>query len=73
MIGYRVTALVLITTLLFIVGCGDGTGGIRHEKISDGTFPVPSIEFEPRRYLCRRTEEPIIIDGRLDDDPWRIK
>ena len=73
MTGYRVTVLVLIAAVLIIAGCGDGTREPRYEKISDGTFPVPSIEFEPRRYLCRRTAEPIIIDGRLDDDPWKMK
>ncbi|MCK4537315.1 MAG: carbohydrate-binding family 9-like protein [Candidatus Krumholzibacteria bacterium] len=73
MTGYRVTALTLIAAILIIAGCGDGKREPRYKKISDGTFPVPSIEFEPRRYLCRRTAEPIIIDGRLDDDPWKMK
>ncbi len=71
--GYRLTGLLLTVAVLMMAGCGDGSGGAKQEKISDGTFPVPSIEFEPRHYLCRRTAEPIVIDGRLNDDPWRKK
>ncbi len=33
-------------------------------------FPVPAIEWNPRGYLCPRTEGTIVIDGRLDEAAW---
>ncbi len=44
--------------------------GRGEERVSDETFPVPSIEFLPERYVCRRTLEPIDVDGKLDEESW---
>jgi hypothetical protein len=31
----------------------------------------PQIPFDPRSYVCYRTESPLIIDGKLDDASWQ--
>ncbi|MEN8152111.1 MAG: hypothetical protein ABFS86_20005, partial [Planctomycetota bacterium] len=33
-------------------------------------FPVPAIEYAPRKYYCLRAESPLVIDGKLDDAAW---
>ena len=37
---------------------------------SAGSFPVPTVEFDPATYLCPRVEIPPVIDGRVDDPAW---
>ena len=34
-------------------------------------FDIPNIKFDPRRYVCLRTLEPVTIDGRLNEPAWR--
>jgi len=34
------------------------------------SFPVPAIDFAPRRYVCYRTLTPPEIDGRCDEPVW---
>lgn len=34
-------------------------------------FPQPQIEFNPPEYICYRTNEPLNIDGRPDEEIWR--
>ncbi len=53
-----------------ICGCGEDQRQAGGDRISDEEFPSPSIEYSPRRYLCRKTELPVIIDGKIDDDSW---
>lgn len=33
-------------------------------------FSVPRIDFQPRKYTCRRAAGPLLLDGRLNDDAW---
>lgn len=33
-------------------------------------FPIPNLEFAPRRYVCPRADGPVTIDGRLDEKAW---
>lgn len=35
-------------------------------------FPVPQISFEPLHYIAYRTDEPITVDGRLDEEVWDL-
>lgn len=35
-------------------------------------FPVPAYEITPNYYACYRTEEAIIIDGRMDEKAWQL-
>jgi hypothetical protein len=39
-------------------------------KISDEALPEPQIAFAPPKYLCYRTDRPIKVDGKIDDDTW---
>ncbi len=34
-------------------------------------FQTPKIPFAPRVYLCFRTDEPIRVDGKLNDPAWQ--
>ena len=34
-------------------------------------FPVPSIAWAPRQYVCYRSRGPIEIDGALTEDDWQ--
>jgi len=34
------------------------------------SIPVPGVEFNPRNYVCYRTDKPIKIDGKIDDKIW---
>jgi hypothetical protein len=31
---------------------------------------IPQIEFNPKKYICYYTDEPITIDGKLDEAAW---
>jgi hypothetical protein len=33
-------------------------------------FPEPGIEFNPKHYVCFRTEKPLKIDGKIDEPVW---
>jgi hypothetical protein len=33
-------------------------------------FEIPDLEFAPRQYVCRRTDGPVTIDGKLDEQTW---
>ncbi len=30
----------------------------------------PSVDFQPRQYVCAKTPSPIVIDGKLDEAAW---
>jgi hypothetical protein len=40
-------------------------------RVSADTFPVPTIDWAPRGYVCYRAPGPIEIDGALTEDGWR--
>jgi len=31
---------------------------------------IPSIKFAPKEYVCYKTAEPLVIDGKLDEPAW---
>ena len=33
---------------------------------------VPQIEFSPKNYICYRTNQHIIVDGKLDENDWNM-
>ncbi|MEW5900728.1 MAG: carbohydrate-binding family 9-like protein [Acidobacteriota bacterium] len=35
------------------------------------SFPEPKIPFAPPHYICYRTPEPLVIDGRLNEPVWK--
>jgi hypothetical protein len=40
-------------------------------RVSADTFPVPTIDWAPRGYVCYRAPGPIEIDGAVTEDGWR--
>tara|TARA_B100000029_G_scaffold453911_1_gene480047 strand:+ start:770 stop:1825 length:1056 start_codon:yes stop_codon:yes gene_type:complete len=34
-------------------------------------FPTPKIEYNPKTYICYKSDMPILIDGKLDDESWQ--
>ncbi len=51
-------------------GCSRSDTDPGRGKISDESFPVPSTGYDPMRYICRRSFERPVIDGRLDEESW---
>tara|TARA_B000000557_G_C20803297_1_gene456558 strand:- start:225 stop:1280 length:1056 start_codon:yes stop_codon:yes gene_type:complete len=33
-------------------------------------FPIPMIKYDPKSYICYKSNSPIIIDGKLNDESW---
>ncbi|MBN2185035.1 MAG: carbohydrate-binding family 9-like protein [Candidatus Krumholzibacteriota bacterium] len=60
----------IICAMLASSGCGGVEEQTGQKRISDEEFLSPSIEYSPKRYLCRKTEMPVVIDGKIDDGPW---
>ncbi len=61
-----------VTTLIAVVlgaGCAPGTSSDLAEGESVA-FPLPAIDWNPRRYPCLRTPQPPSIDGRMDEEVW---
>ncbi|MFZ5979958.1 MAG: carbohydrate-binding family 9-like protein [Candidatus Zixiibacteriota bacterium] len=69
---------VLLTLLLTGIVAAIFSGCVRKKtselkdplKISDETLPTPQIPFDPRRYICYRTDQPLKIDGKLSEQRW---
>jgi len=65
-----------LTLLLFcsLLGCGepsDKTPAASAQKSSE-TLPTPQIPYAPRHYICYRTDQPVLVDGRPDEQAWRV-
>ena len=42
-----------------------------HMAVAQNLLPVPQIPFQPEKYVCYRTSEPLTIDGRLQEQAWQ--
>ncbi|SDS29931.1 Carbohydrate family 9 binding domain-like [Paenibacillaceae bacterium GAS479] len=38
--------------------------------MSYDNVPEPSLVFDPKHYVCRKSSEPLVLDGRLDKPFW---
>ncbi|MBN2091892.1 carbohydrate-binding family 9-like protein, partial [candidate division KSB1 bacterium] len=38
---------------------------------AETVFPIPKIQFNPKQYICYRTNIPLKIDGKLDENIWQ--
>ncbi|MGM0507464.1 MAG: carbohydrate-binding family 9-like protein [Bacteroidota bacterium] len=73
-----VNKLMLLNSLLIVLlltGCGpgsqqEGTAGSSAEEPQEEAFATPKIPFDPHHYIAYRTDEPIRVDGRLDEEIW---
>ncbi len=34
-------------------------------------FPIDRIKYEPQRYVCYKTNIPLVLDGKLNDEAWK--
>ncbi len=62
--------LIVWLLLVIIIGCNLKIGEISIDEEGAPGFPVPQIKFRPKHYVCYKTENPIIIDGKLDESVW---
>lgn len=65
--GLRVVSTIpIVAALGLLAACGGCVGEV--ERPSPADFPpVPLVSF----YDCRFTEDPVVIDGTLDDAAWK--
>ncbi len=38
---------------------------------TQGYFPTPQIPFSPKHYICYQAKSLVVVDGNLDEEPWR--
>jgi hypothetical protein len=59
--------------LFLIAGCQtqpESTSATSVKKSSE-SLPIPQIPYAPRQYVCNRTNQPVTVDGRLDEQAWQ--
>lgn len=63
-----------IYLILFIVfaGCSGRTSQPGDIPSNEYGNPGYIISFSPKRYVCYRTSEPIVLDGKADEDVWQM-
>jgi len=62
----RILFIIMLTLLIF-TNCNQPQS---YTKISDDTFPEPQIEFAPKSYVCYKSDTPLQIDGKPDEEIW---
>ncbi len=58
---YKVLA-VLIVCFIFV----EGVESVFALEADKRMFPTPAIPFHPEKYICYRSEYPLVIDGKMD-------
>lgn len=71
----RFTLLTMLFVSLLLVGCNAGSdqdamSDASTDELQEEAFATPKIPFDPHHYIAYRTDEPIQVDGRLDEDIW---
>jgi len=72
----RKSAAVIILPLLLVgfwplvFGIGDGRGAVDWGCVAHG-FPKPAIEWSPSHYICYRADQPLQVDGIIDEAIWQ--
>ena len=75
---YRLSILLLsalsLLILCLIIGCQtqSQSASAAQVKKSSETLPTPQIPYAPRQYVCHRTNQPVMVDGRLDERAWQM-
>jgi len=67
----KILFLLTISAICFIFFKGVFCGGTPGEDKKKESFPEPKIKFAPKHYICYRTNEPIKIDGKLNEKGWQ--
>ncbi len=60
-------SILILILALAITSCGSNQAQ-NSEEIKN--FAIPKIDFNPRAYLCYKTDEAPKIDGNLDEKAW---
>jgi len=60
----------LIRSLAVIFGCGLALTPVRLPAADQVDWRTKMQPITPQGYLCRHTDTPIVIDGKLDDPAW---
>lgn len=56
------TNALLATLALLLENCSPGISNISY------THPIP---FQPEQYFCQRADQPLTIDGQLQESAWK--
>lgn len=65
-------ATVLLSALLLAAACRPAVSPSEHPRRPQETIlPEPFIPFAPRTYVAYRSQQPIRVDGRLDEAAWQ--
>jgi hypothetical protein len=59
-----------LTVLALAMACGAQDEAPSGGPSGENDFPVPSIDWNPERYVAYRTPASLEIDGRLDEAAW---
>ena len=58
--------------VLLVLTAACGIGSDQETTVAHGEpMPVPAIPWAPERYVAYQAEEPIAVDGHLDEDAWQ--
>jgi hypothetical protein len=74
---YRLSILLLsaLSLLILCLTIGSQTQSqsaiASSVKKSSESLPTPQIPYAPRQYVCHRTNQPVTVDGSLDERAWQ--
>ena len=60
----------ILTCIALIITCSCSQTNVDNIKLK-GKYPIPKIEFNPRHYICYKTDEKLVVDGVLDEKSWQ--
>jgi hypothetical protein len=65
--------MLTLLTFCLIAGWQTQSASIFADEIkkSPELMPTPQIPYAPRQYVCYRTNQPVTIDGRIDEPAWQ--
>ena len=61
----------LISTVCLLCFSGISSAQTEAPDRPKWTVPIPAIPFAPQSYVCYRTPEPLLIDGKMDEAAWQ--
>lgn len=73
---YRFALISMLTLLILVMtaGCRTEPKGAAADQVkkSSETMPTPQIPYSPQQYVCYRTNQPVNVDGRMDEQAWKL-
>ncbi|MFC1639406.1 carbohydrate-binding family 9-like protein [Gemmatimonadota bacterium] len=68
-VGAHLTPSILGWSIL-VFACGPGSDSTGHH-MQGNPVDTPAIDWGPERYVSYRAAEPIVVDGRMEEEAWR--